>query len=257
MTPDELKQLIAAIDRLALSSQKNYFDIGSLILGGMVGIATFAVLVKYTIETIRLRRAAQKQVEATDRALAQTQEQVEISTKLLESTREQVQISTNLLESTLNQSEVMTMPVLVCFVGPEWSLMLKNTGNGVALNILIETTEELMFVNVKSTPSQSVLMLGEDCKFRSVFSPNDRQNAPATTEPVIDAAGVFAMFLAYSLTVLPLKVTCTGLNGTCYTFVYNCFINDGSIVINYSHYTFTKGKMGLAMGFSVRGGLQT
>lgn len=113
MTPDQLKQLIAAIDRLATSSQKGPWDYAGMFLG----IVTLAVLVWYTVETSKLRKSAEKQSDLGIKALGAAQRQTELS---------------------LKQIELSSMPVLIClpFNGGLW---IKNVGVGLALNVQIES----------------------------------------------------------------------------------------------------------------------
>jgi hypothetical protein len=75
VNPD-LSSVVKALDRLAaVIHGKDAWDYASTVLVGL----TLVVLIWYTVETSRLRKAAQKQIEATGKLLAEAQRQNEIA----------------------------------------------------------------------------------------------------------------------------------------------------------------------------------
>lgn len=173
MNPD-LNKIAHALDRLVALQQKGPWDYVATI----AVVLTLIVLIWYTVETYKLRRAAQAQTTETANLLKEAQRQNETSLRLLEQTQHQTETALQLVEQAQRQSdftaklvieaqrqnqstaelvrvahrqnEIAVMPILAIRVEPPQShfaqpdpkeklrLVLRNEGSGPAFNISIE-----------------------------------------------------------------------------------------------------------------------
>src|SRR5438270_1250062 len=84
MNPD-LNRIAAALDRLVAAQQKGPWDYVATI----AVLLTLGVLIWYTVETYRLRLAAQDQTAKTGHLLTESQKQNETSLRLVEEAQTQ------------------------------------------------------------------------------------------------------------------------------------------------------------------------
>ena len=118
----ELLKAVQAIGR-TLQPQvwpHTFLDWAQVVLA-IITTMTLGILIKYTIETTALRRAAEKQVSATE---------------------DQVKLTQDLLGESQNQTEYSLMPIVVMTTRHETGrgndFVVKNTGNGPTLNTRTE-----------------------------------------------------------------------------------------------------------------------
>lgn len=224
MTAD--KTIVLALRELTNATQKSNWEIGLLALGAAIGVGTFIVLVIYTVETKRLRKAAQKQIAVTEMAL--------------KSTRDQADVSTKLLQSTLEQNELTGMPILVCLIDVDGNCILKNTGKGVALNILIDSVEDLPNIAIlRFTPYQRALTFGENTSFQFEFITNTMLIRNVSDEKFLTKS-----LGEFGLSSIPINVRCKSITGQSYTFLHHCFVNYTKAYITFAEYTMTPGTVG-------------
>ena len=131
MNPD-LTGIVRAIDRLVASQQKGAWDYAATI----VVVLALIVLVWYTIETYKLRKAAQAQTAETANLLREAQRQ-NVATL-------------SLVAAAQRQNEIGVMPILAIRIEPPQSrltasgvsvnsyLVLRNEGAGPAFNVCID-----------------------------------------------------------------------------------------------------------------------
>jgi hypothetical protein len=144
----DLNAIANAPERLILTQQKGPWDYVSTI----AVVLTLAVLIWYTIETSRLRRAAQDQTRETGRLLQEAHQQNEATSKLVSEACRQNEVTASLWMEAQRQNEFSVMPQLAIILdtppvitnsqqvygGAESRLVLRNVGNGPAFNVLIE-----------------------------------------------------------------------------------------------------------------------
>jgi hypothetical protein len=134
---DEVTHIAQALDRIAAAHQKGFLDYASTVAVSL----TFIVLFWYTVETSRLRKAAQQQTEETHKLLEEAQRQNEVAANLHRAALEQNVVTANLLTETQRQTELSVMPVVVVYIdnsNRESKLILKNVGSGAAFNVRLE-----------------------------------------------------------------------------------------------------------------------
>ena len=143
VNPD-LHSIARALDKLVAIHERTAWDRASTI----AVLLTLIVLIWYTIETFRLRKAAQAQTEETGKLLKEAQRQGDTSASLLKEAQNQSESTATLARATQWQNEVPVMPVLaIVLVSPEKistsalayggvtnRLVLKNVGRGPAFN---------------------------------------------------------------------------------------------------------------------------
>jgi hypothetical protein len=141
MNPD-LNPIVRALDRLIEAQQRSPWEY----VGTIAVVLTLGVLIWYTIETYKLRKAAQAQSSESAKLLGEAQRQNETSLKLLEETQRQNETALHLLKETREQSTASIRPILqmVASVRPKLPVQdqityqVRNLGVGPAFNIAIE-----------------------------------------------------------------------------------------------------------------------
>jgi hypothetical protein len=131
MKPSDFQPIASAMDRLATAMGKGWLDYTATI----AVVLTLVVLIWYTVETYLLRKAAQKQIEETDKLLLEAQKQNLTA-------QEQTTINANLLSEAQRQTEISIQPVFAVFKGTSVNnmkgrIMLENVGKGAAFNTTI------------------------------------------------------------------------------------------------------------------------
>jgi len=117
--------IVRALDRLTAGLQKGPWDHVYVV----IVLLTLLVLIWYTIETQRLRKAGQDQTAKAAQLLTEAQRQNEVSVHLLREAR--------------RQNEVSVMPILAIAVEPVPGgetdrIVLTNVGSGPAFNLSID-----------------------------------------------------------------------------------------------------------------------
>jgi len=125
MPPEGINAVVQAIDRLNASLQKGVVDHAYVV----IVLLTLLVLIWYTIETQRLRKAGQTQTVKTAQLIAEAQRQNEVSRHLLSEAR--------------RQNEVSVMPILAISIEEMPNddvdrIVLINVGSGPAFNLSID-----------------------------------------------------------------------------------------------------------------------
>lgn len=119
----DLTQITNAINGLATTMQKGPWDYASTI----AVVLTLVVLIWYTVETSRLRVAAQKQTEETEKLLAEAQSQNRVSASLLKEAQWQ------------NETAVMPMLAVIHELSKDGRdrpiIAIQNAGPGTAFNL--------------------------------------------------------------------------------------------------------------------------
>ena len=121
----ELTSIARNLDRLVAAQQKGSWDyVHTITL-----LLTLGVLIWYTIETYRLRKAGQGQTAETAKLLSEAQHQNEVSV--------------NLLREAQRQNEVSVMPIVAIGVDSHGDhdvgrIVLLNVGLGPAFNLNID-----------------------------------------------------------------------------------------------------------------------
>lgn len=124
MNPD-LTSITEALNRLVAASGKGAWDY----VNTVAVLLTLGVLIWYTVETYRLRLAAQRQTEESGRLLQEAQRQNEASKNLVIEAKRQ------------NEIAVMPMLAIVNEVLPnqtDRSIVLRSVGSGPAFNLSID-----------------------------------------------------------------------------------------------------------------------
>src|SRR5215475_12152971 len=101
MEIEGLNSIVRALDRLAASQQKGVWEHAYII----IMLLTLLVLIWFTVETQRLRKAGQDQTTKTGDLLKEAQRQNEVSAFLLQEAQ--------------RQNEVSVMPILAVAVDPK------------------------------------------------------------------------------------------------------------------------------------------
>jgi hypothetical protein len=160
MDPD-LNAIARSLDRLVVLQQKGPWDY----IATVAVVLTLIVLIWYTIETYKLRKAAQAQTTETANLLNEAQRQNETSLRLVEQAQRQNDVTAKLVTEAQHQNEATAelaraahrqnenaiMPILAIRVEPPQSryarsynpneqshLVLRNEGTGPAFNVFIE-----------------------------------------------------------------------------------------------------------------------
>jgi hypothetical protein len=159
MNPN-LDAIASRLDRLVALQQKGPWDY----IATIAVVLTLVVLIWYTIETYKLRKAAQTQTTETEKLLTEAQRQNETSLRLVEQAQRQNDVTANLVteaqrqnetgadlvRAAYRQNETAIMPVLAIRVEPPQArharshpnershLVLRNEGTGPAFNVSIE-----------------------------------------------------------------------------------------------------------------------
>jgi len=107
VNPD-LNSIVHALDRIGTTLQKGPWDY----VATVAVVLTLIVLVWYTIETYKLRKAAQAQTAETANLLKEAQHQNETSLRLLEQTQRQSETSLRLVEQAQRQNDFTAKLVL-------------------------------------------------------------------------------------------------------------------------------------------------
>ena len=155
-----LNAIASSLDRLVMLQQKGPWDH----VATVAVVLTLAVLIWYTIETYKLRKAAQAQTSETANLLNEAQRQNETSLRLVEQAQRQNDVSAKLVTEAQHQNEATAelvraahrqnetaiMPILAIRVEPPQArfarpypnekshLVLRNEGAGPAFNVSIE-----------------------------------------------------------------------------------------------------------------------
>jgi hypothetical protein len=131
---------------LVAAHQKGTWDYVSTV----AVVLTLIVLVWYTLETYKLRKAAQDQTAESGDLLREAQRQNETSLRLVEQAQRQNEATAKLVEAAQRQNESTIMPILAVRIDPPESyfatsnprqkskLVLSNEGTGPAFNLSIE-----------------------------------------------------------------------------------------------------------------------
>ena len=125
MDAEGVNSIVRALDRLAASLQKGPWDHVSVV----IVLLTLLVVIWYTVETQRLRKAGQDQTAKTAQLLSEAQRQNDVWGHLLREAR--------------RQNEVSVMPILAIAVEPVPDadtdrIVLINVGSGPAFNLAID-----------------------------------------------------------------------------------------------------------------------
>ncbi len=156
-----LNGIASSLERLVALQQKGPWDY----IATVAVVLTLIVLVWYTVETYRLRKAAQAQITETAKLLTEAQRQNDTSLRLVEQAQRQNEVtaklvteaqrqndaSAGLVRAAHRQNENAIMPILAIRVEPPQSryarsydpnekshLVLRNEGTGPAFNVLID-----------------------------------------------------------------------------------------------------------------------
>jgi len=135
------------MNRLIEAQKKGPWDYASTI----AVVLTLVVLVWYTYETYRLRKAAQEQTEKTAELLITSQVQNTLAANLWAEAQRQNESTARLVEEAQRQNDIPLMPILtICVVSPGQSpahatreierpqMIMRNVGSGPALNVSID-----------------------------------------------------------------------------------------------------------------------
>jgi hypothetical protein len=141
MNPD-LNAIVRALDRLVVAQQRSPWEY----IGTIAVVLTLVVLIWYTIETYKLRKAAQVQTSETAKLFVEAQRQNETSLQLLKETQRQNETALQMLGETQVQSAASIRPSLqmvssvrrTTLVTEEITYQVRNLGVGPAFNISIE-----------------------------------------------------------------------------------------------------------------------
>ena len=98
----DLTSIARALDRLIAAQQKGGWDY----IGTVAVVLTLFVLVLYTYETFKLRKAAQAQTEQGNKLFAEAQRQNQTSLDLLKEAQRQNDTTANLVREAHRQNEV-------------------------------------------------------------------------------------------------------------------------------------------------------
>lgn len=169
MNPD-FTPIVRALQNLAAIERKGAWDY----ISTSAVVLTLIVLIKYTIETSRLRRAAQQQTTETRNLLREAQQQNSTSLSLVTEAHRQTELYSNLWNEAQRQNEFSVMPFLAIFLDlPEAltnsqvfrhtkpQLKLRNVGKGPAFNVVFDKYSAEGKV-LELTTSRAVLTPGEE-----------------------------------------------------------------------------------------------
>jgi|SRR5215510_2239610 len=214
MDAEGVASIVRSLDRVAASLQKGVWDHVSVV----VVLLTLLVLIWYTIETQRLRKAGQDQTTRTAQLLTEAQRQNEVWAHLLREAR--------------RQNEVSVMPILAMAVEPVPGgddtdrIVLVNVGSGPAFNLSIDP---LHWENrsLKIEHGSSILRSGQsDELLFHVIEGNSGNLLGAKT---------LGHWIHVKRMPSPLSVAvrCTSVNSNAYSFRFICSSQQGKLRITY------------------------
>lgn len=214
-----LSSIANAIDRLTAAQQKTAWDYSNTILVGL----TFAALVWYTIETYRLRKAAQRQTRQAAR--------------LHKAALEQNIVSANLQAEAQLQNEISVMPMFALYVdrnNREAKLLMKNVGLGPAFNVVVkhqglDSNLQILYGNDFLTKDEV-----QQLRLNMTLEPGRGQNL-----------GVDDFYQYINTGKLPnplsIVITCVSLNLKTYEFEFRCTPDAGHLKVSYYRQSFGDG----------------
>jgi len=139
--------IVRALEHLAATQQKEVWDY----IATIAVVLTLFVLIFYTRETYRLRKAAEQQTSETGKLLEEAHRQNEATIKLVSEASRQNEAAVRLWNEAQRQNEFSVMPLLAILLdlpelrtssqmifGRTRRLVLRNVGNGPAFNVFIE-----------------------------------------------------------------------------------------------------------------------
>lgn len=241
MNPD-FSSIVTALKSVSTSLQKGWLDYANLV----VVSATFLALVFYTIETMRLRRVAQGQLEKTGKLIEEAhaqsvlsnllhqtaQEQTKIAQEQNRTAQEQNKMTSEIMSQAQLQNEISIMPMFAVYEDRTDStvknqLLLKNVGLGPAFNLTIDKAE-WNGESVEFIDADGVMTPGE---VRAIRVHHDDGNRHGTV------LGVNQLYEWINTERLPeplrIVIRCVSLHMKAYEFEFNCLAETGHLRIKY------------------------
>jgi hypothetical protein len=213
MDAEGITSVVRALDRVVAALQKGVWDHVYVV----VVLLTLLVLVWYTIETQRLRKAGQAQTAKTAQLLNEAERQNEMSGHLLLEAR--------------RQNEVSVMPILAIAIEPVSAsdtdrIVIINVGSGPAFNLSIDP-HQWDSRELKIEHGSSILRSGQsdDLQFNVIEGNSGNLLGAKTLGHWIHARRMPS----------PLSVVarCTSVNSKAYSFRFLCTSHAGKLRITY------------------------
>jgi len=212
MNPD-LTSITHALDRLVAVLHKGTWDY----ISTFAIVLTLIVLIWYTIETYKLRTAAQEQTKETGNLLKEAQRQNEVTAQLLKEAQ--------------RQNEVSVMPGLAVINEPpsdgdKGRIVLTNVGSGPAFNLSIDRHEwesgDLLIEH-----DGNIMTAGQTNELRFHF-----QEQKGGT--ILDVNTLYEWINTERIPD-PLKVVvrCRSVNSIEYAFTFNCTPDAGRLKVTF------------------------
>jgi len=208
-----LNSIVRALDRLAATQQKGAWEHSYI----AIMLLTLLVLIWYTVETQRLRKAGQAQTDKTSDLLREAQRQNEVSVFLLQEAQ--------------RQNEVSVMPILAIAVDPVAEgngdrIALTNVGSGPAFNLSIDPLR-WDGRKLKVEHGSSILRSGQsdDLQFHFVEGESGNLLGAKTLGQWI--------YLQRIPNPFRLVVRCNSVNSRAYAFGFVCTSLAGRLRISY------------------------
>src|SRR5262249_45614869 len=205
--------IVRALDRLSVTQQRGLWEHSYI----LIMLLTLLVLIWYTVETQRLRKAGQAQTAKTADLLREAQRQNDVSVFLLQEAQ--------------RQNEVSVMPILAIAVDPVASgdgdrIVLTNVGSGPAFNLSIDPLH-WDSRKLKIEHGSSILRpgQGDDLQFHFVEGNSGNLLGARTLGQWIQLQRMPSPFR--------LVVRCNSVNSKAYAFAFLCTSLAGKLRITY------------------------
>jgi hypothetical protein len=213
MDAERADSIVRALDRLVAALHKGVWDHIYVV----IVLLTLLVLIWYTIETQRLRKANQDQTAKTAQLLNEAQRQNEVSAHLLREAR--------------RQNEVSVMPILAMAVEPVTGgdtdrIVLINVGSGPAFNLSIDPLH-WDSRDLKIEHGSSILRSGQSDELLFHVVEGNSGN--------LLGARTLGHWIHVKRMPSPLNIVvrCTSVNSRVYTFRFVCTSQLGKLRISY------------------------
>jgi hypothetical protein len=208
-----LNGIVRAVDRLTAVLHKGVWEHAYIV----IVLLTLLVLIWYTIETQRLRKAGQEQTAKTAQLLNEAQRQNEVSGHLLREAR--------------RQNEVSVMPILAIAVEPVPGgdadrILLVNVGTGPAFNLSIDP-HHWDSRDLKIEHESSILRSGQSDELHFHVVEGNSGN--------LLGAKTLGHWIHVKRMPSPLRlvVRCNSVNSNAYSFRFICTSQLGKLRITY------------------------
>lgn len=233
----DLTSIAQALNRLILAQQKglwDYLNTGAVLL-------TLAVLIWYTIETYKLRKAAQEQTQETGKLLKEAHLQNEATAKLVSEAGHQNEVAASLWREAQRQNEFSVMPLLGILLdvpevittsqqfyrGANSRLLLRNVGNGPAFNVLMKP-DSAGYKDLEFESGRTVLTPGEERTLGIHFQQEPNHTETGSPDSLYEWINTGKLPDPFDV-----KIECRSVTSTDYVFTFRLSPKAGRLAVVY------------------------